>query len=269
MSAEPATSERGSLFVPLTITTSDGPAQVYAERTTNAWLFITPGTSDGRYGMHFSITHGPTGLALIWDSSPDKLRAYADKLAHLDWASFTTKEQFASDELKPLRDEARQLLRDSSWTDPSAVELPAHDHRGNGKDMTIARAAVPQAIQALEALQKGYERLHGDGDEGVPLDIPDPDSERGVKANPEWMFWCIRNGLEFTVAYLLLVLHRVDPPAADSAAAWLADQYEWGDGMGEHAWDWHQALIKGQPLDLPGVPHFGALLADHATGETR
>lgn len=253
-------------FVPIDITKSDSTTKVYAEPTAAQHLFIAPGTTAaGGYAMHYSLTHGPTGLALIWDASPDKLRAYAEKLAHLDW-SFTTKEQFASDELAPLRTEAKTLLRDSSWTDPSAVDLPAHDGWGpDGKGQGLPRAAIPAAQRSLEELQNGFARLHGDDDaKRIPMDIPDAGSPRGVKPNPEFLHWIIRNVQEFGIAYLLLVLHRVDPQAGDSAAAWLADQWEAGDSLGEWAWEWHQALIKGEQLEVPGVPHLGPLLAEAA-----
>lgn len=59
----------------------------------------------------------------------------------------------------------------------------------------------------------------------------------------------------YGVIYLLAVLHRVDPAAADRAARELVGAWEAGDVIGEHEYQWRDELGKGLPLTLYGFPH--------------
>lgn len=230
---------------------------VYGEPTTSPHLMIIPLLDHGRFTGGYALTHAPTGLALS-SGRPDELREMASNLTDLDWADVTA-ENFPNSEIAVV---AARVIRECRFTAPDAVELPAHDAWGpDGKGKGLARAALPMARACLEDLQLSLDKTGGEN--AVPLDLPDPDSQRGVRPNPEWTFWVVRMVHNFGLAYLLLVLRRVDPQVADSASAFLADCWEAGDSTGEWAWEWHQSLLKNAEPELPGVPTLGELFTAH------
>lgn len=245
-------------MVPVEIAFLDGDtlqrATAYGEPTANPHLVITPTSRNGELAGSFALTHAPTGLALRSGRRPDELRGIASRLAHLDWGLVTGENFPGSD----CATEATKVIRELQFTDPSAVELPAHDAWGaDGKGKGLKRAAVPMATEVLADLQKSIEKTNGE--DAVPLGVPDPNSPIGTRLNPEWHFWIIRIVQDFGLAYLLLTLHALDPEVADSAAAFLADCWDAGDTRSEWAWEWHQALLKGETPHLPGVPQLGEL----------
>lgn len=223
----------------------------YGETTPVPELFITPNmTWDGHFAYGHVLVHGPTGRCVTSGGDLDRLRAIACDLAEFDWSDVTD---------PTLLQGAVEVLRKHQFTDPSAAELPAHDAWGpDGKGEGLKRAAVPMATDILADLQKALSKTGGE--DAVPLDVPDPDSPKGTKPNIEWTFWVFRMVHDFGLAYLLLILNALDAEAADSAAAWLADQWASGESLGEWAWEWHQALRTGGDIELPGVPVVGELL---------
>jgi hypothetical protein len=245
-------------MVPVEITyrTKDGAtahATVYGEPTANEHLVITPLSHDGELTGGFALTHAPTGLALL-SGGPAMLREVSQRLAHFDWRGVTADNFRESD----IAREARKVIQELQFTDPSAVELPAHDTWGpDGKGRGLKRAAVPSALDILADFQKANQKTFGE--DAVPPTLTDPGSPTGTKLNPEWSFWIFRKVQNYGLAYLLLVLHQIDHEVADSAAAFLADSWESGDSIEEWAWEWHQALVKGETPDLPGIPHLGEL----------
>lgn len=259
-----ATEERQSAtpeMVPVEVAfrAEDGTLQratAYGEPTANPYLVITPVSHNGKLTGSFSLTHTISGLALQSWHEPGKLREIASRLAHLDWGQVTRENFPGSDRAA----EAKKVIRELRFTDPSAVELPMHDAWGpRGKGEGLARAALPLAKQSLADLQLALNKTNGE--DAVPFDVPDPDNPEGTRPNPEWTFWITRMVHNFGLAYLLLTLRALDPETADSAAAFLADAWDAGDSTGEWAWEWHQALLKGETPHLPGVPQLGELFS--------
>ncbi len=245
-------------MVPVEVAYRDEPCRrtVYGEPTASPQLVIVPSLDHGRLTGGFALLHAPTGLALS-GGRPGELREMAARLAHLDWAGVTAENFRTSD----IATEAVKVIRECRFTDPDAIELPAHDGWGtDGKGKGMPRAAQPMARHLLQDIQLALEKTHGEN--AVALDIPDPDSPRGKRMNPEWMLWTYRMVHDFGLAYLLMVLRRIDPQVADSASAFLADAWDAGDSVGEWSWEWHQALIKGETPDLPGVPQLGELFSE-------
>jgi hypothetical protein len=242
-----------------TVNGTEYKATVYGQPTAAEHLIITPSfLLGGDIGYGYELRHAPTGVSLR-GGDPSVLREIARRLAHLDWAS-VTRENFRG---SAMATEAKTIIRELQFTDPSAVELPAHDGWGpDGKGKGLKRAALPLAGDLLADLQLAFSKVHGP--DAVPHTLPDPGSPDGTRINPEWMRWSERQVHDFSPVYLLLVLHQLDPEVADSAAAFLADSWEAGDSIGEWAWEWHQALLKGESPDLPGVPQLGEMFTGGA-----
>ncbi|MFD4444895.1 hypothetical protein ACFWPK_34480, partial [Nocardia sp. NPDC058519] len=79
------------------------------------------------------------------------------------------------------------------------------------------------------------------------------DKELGGRVDAE-MLWrtAAANASGYGTAYLLAVLHRVDPVAADRAARYLAGAWDAGDSLGEWIYQWREEIGAGQPLTLHG-----------------
>lgn len=242
-------------FIPVTVTHRDPErnittTQVTGETTPTEYLVITPGFSEGKFSDLHWLVHAPTGLQLT-RGFPDKLREIAARLSHLDWENVTTNDF-------PQAKQAARVIKEAQFTDPTAVELPAHDAWGpDGRGQGLQRAAIPMAEAFLADLHHNSQKLSGDN--AVPLDVPDPESPGGTRVNPMWTFSVSRKVQDFGLVYLLLVLNRVDPEVADSAAGFLADAWHTGDAVDEWAWEWQQALAKGEVPVLRGVPELGEL----------
>lgn len=54
----------------------------------------------------------------------------------------------------------------------------------------------------------------------------------------------------FGTVYLLAALRHFDPVRADRAAAFLAEQWDAGDSLGEWIYQWREELGAGKPLTL-------------------
>lgn len=237
--------------------TDDGTLErvtVHGEPTVSEHLVITPTVSrDGELDGTFRLTHAPTGLAITSDT-PESLQGLARRLAHLNWGD-VTRENFPGSD---MADEAAEVIRGWRLTSPLSIELPAHDAWGpEGKGHGLKRAAVPMAADMLVDARLAVEKIHGE--KAVPMDVPDPERPGDVRANPEWMYWVTRRAQDCGLAYLLLALHQVDSRVADSAAAFLADSWELGDGIEEWVHEWHQSILKGEQPHVPGVPQFGEM----------
>jgi hypothetical protein len=250
-------------MVPIEVwhTADDGTryqATIYGEPTVCEHLVIIPGFQNGQLTDDFWIAHVPTGLTLS-HGRPGELRGVVARLAHLDWGS-VTRENFPGSDIAAA---AIEVIRELRFADPSGRELPAHDAWGpDGKGKGLQRTALPLVERFLADLQRAMSKTGGD--DSVPLDVPDPTKPSGTRINPEWTFWVFRHVHDFGLAYLLLVVHRLDPQVADSAAAFLADSWQAGETTGELAWQWHQDLLAGKTPELPGVPQLGELFGAQA-----
>jgi len=70
-----------------------------------------------------------------------------------------------------------------------------------------------------------------------------------------WMAKAVAMAADYGVVYLLLVLHRLDPDAAETAGRMLATAWNAGDAMGEWLWQWGEEHREGRPFTVPGFPH--------------
>lgn len=237
-----------------------GRGQVLAERTRNPHLAVNPMVDhEGGYTGRFALTHVPTGRAVTVSEEPHRLRAIAEGLADLDWDHQGVEELTTAGTLAA----ASLILNRIGAHEPSGVEVPHADNWG-GKDAGIPRQTVPFITWNVEVVQEALRRTMGIGEDAVPLTEPGSvtaEKPHGV-ANPVWTLWLSRQIESFGVVYLLLVLHRVAPRTAESAVAWLADQWETGESIGEFTADWWQHIQAGtlDDLDIPALsPPLGNL----------
>lgn len=222
--------------------------RVLGEATANPHLIIAPcANADGALTGRFSLIHAPTGLA-VRTGDVSNLRALADKISHLGWGT-VERDTIANN--PDMRQTVADAIRSVEMAvEPTGTELPAHDTWGpNGGGKGLPRQAVPLLRYLLDAAQRTFDR-----ETRVPLNIPNPDKPGETKSNPEW-FSMIEHRVDlYGLAYLLAALHRVDPEVSESAAASLADAWEYGDSIGEWVWQWREELDEGKPLTLYGIP---------------
>lgn len=76
------------------------------------------------------------------------------------------------------------------------------------------------------------------------LDLPTAD-------DPRWPIYIERAVAQYGIAYLLLVLHRVDPDRADWASDQLLTAWQAGDSLSEWAGQWIQEIEAGKTPTLP------------------
>lgn len=113
-------------------------------------------------------------------------------------------------------------------------DMPASTAYTDGP-AAIARQATPLLRDLLAEWERLCDLLWSSD---KPLD--DPDRFRII----------IRQVDLFGTCYMLAALRHVDPVRADRAAAFLADQWEGGDSLGEWVYQWRQELAGGDPLTL-------------------
>jgi hypothetical protein len=234
--------------------------QVLGEATANPALGIAP-LLDRREQLTglFSLTHIPTGLAVVQRAHPRDLRAMAALLADLPWADVhTTDEVKAHPTLTP--DAIRILKAHRAGAEDDTDERPRANSWSADDDGGIPRATRELTVWNLANFQDSWDRMYGsDPEKRVELAIPGTVTEEKPhgESNPWWHFHLIRSVDSFAISYLLLMIQRLDPEQANLASAWLADQWDGGDSLGEWCWHWAQDLAAGKDvaeLDVPGAP---------------
>lgn len=245
---------------------------VLGRRTANEHLAVTPVVdTDGAYTGRWSVMHIPTGLAVTHVSNPDRAHEAAGAVADLDWSTITGPDSITED-FKAAVTAAFSAIRQ---VDPFATDYePTHaDRWAEARDgAPIPRGALSLAAWSLEQVQEGHKRtLDPDYEHAVPSYVPGTETEEQPRGepNPLWTMWLVRNADQFAIGYLLLVLHRVAPQAAEQAATFIAGQWEAGDSIGEWSWDLAHAIDTGQvdTMELPAAPPAsGSLLAE--SGQT-
>jgi hypothetical protein len=196
--------------------------QLLCEPTSNDSLFLGPTIAPGgRYSGHWEIVHQPTGrrLASTYLTRPDQLRKVVDKVADLDWTPATVAEYATTGHGKRLAAAIRQV----EMADPP---------RFGGDRPDTAVALIGHLL----------DQLNHQPAEPIPA------------SDPRWPLYVIARVSAYGMVWCLAALKRVDPAAADSAAARLAAAWEAGDGIGEWSWQWAQELGAGEPLTLYGIP---------------
>ncbi len=190
------------------------------------------------------LVHTPTGRGITSDAWLD-LRVLAPALESLplDWDDLDG----WTDEQKALPyAEARRLAAsnsdDNGWPWPEWA----------GDE---AMPALSMLADSLDSAVGSYDRFSKISDLGKQARdiLADSDLSKNIDAH-------LMHGHssatvnEYGLAYLLAVLHRVDPEAADRAARDLAAAWDAGDSMSEWVYQWRDELAQGRPLTLHGFP---------------
>lgn len=231
-------------------TRSGNPASVTGEQV-SANFALTPAIrdlEDGTSGIAESLclTHVPTGLRVSWSVWLD-LRTLAAKLEELpiDWSS-------AELRLTPGQSAlAQAVVREAEMayrTADASDSLP-------GWLGDASTPALSLLGTVLDAELHGFERF-GTGQD-LAKEVAAVNAELGAKVDAE-MLWrtAAANTSGYGTAFLLAVLHRIDPAAADRAARDLANAWEAGDSLGEWIHQWREELSQGIPLRLHGFADF-------------
>lgn len=196
----------------------------------------TPALRDG-----LNLTHIHTGLTVCNDSWID-LRKAAAELEELpiDWATLTKP---TPEQAKLVRETYMRLLTDTSdtgWPWPKWA----------GDESTPATSTLAQRLDA--ALSHSEIR---DSSKSLVDEVSKLDKDLGKRLDTE-LLWrdCGMNVDGYSAIYLLAVLQRIDPAAADRAAGNLVRDCDAGDSFGEWVYQWRQELADGRPLTLHGFP---------------
>lgn len=214
-----------------------------AEKTASPYLVITPVIANNGITEHLMLTHVPTGQSLpglqFGDSA--KLRELAENVAHLDW-DFTIAADFPA-ETRSGYIEARRAI-EFAQGEQIARSYPEGWEDNPRRIPGTADAMVRWLLDSFRAID---DHMGGKGPDRIPSDVDG-------KVNPAFIQASREKVDLFGLAYLLAALRRVAPEVADHATAFLAEQWDYGDSLGEFVWEWHQELEAGEPLKLPAVP---------------
>jgi len=217
---------------------------VPAQATECPQLVITPAVThrgDGalRFRGTLALTHTRTGCRLVHSTYVAGLEKLAGALKELDWA-FDDRDHFAKPENAEMVAAARDIIRtwqlDGGYSGPVSLW-------GDDEDKKAARNAAP----ALTLLREDLEWW--------PKHRKAIDEADFFNTNKEaWQSALACSVQSYSVTYLLAVLMRVDPQAADVAARQLTRELDAGDQLGEWMFQWARELDAGEPLTLHGIP---------------
>ncbi|WP_099024353.1 hypothetical protein [Mycolicibacterium palauense] len=222
------------------------PIAVSALPTDCTYLVVTPTVAVAKqsgqleFGPGVSLTHTITGRAVTTSTSTAALRALAAQLVEFDW-SFTDANHFTLAENAEMRDVVARRIRD--WQSADAYTGAAH-YPDDDEATIAAREHEPATTLLREHLDWWIK--HSEARYRNLSSIDD---------NPE--AWHANIGMScegFGLIYLLAVLQRVAPDAADIAARHLVIQYDAGDSLGEWIYEWNSEITEGRPLTLHGIP---------------
>lgn len=218
--------------------------RVPAQATECPQLVITPAVThhaDGalRFRGTLALTHTPTGRRLVHSTYVTGLEKLAAALKGFDW-SFDDADHFTkpenADMVAAVRDVVRTWQLDGGYSGPVSLW-------GDDEDKKAARNAAPALALLREDLEwwpKHHKSIH-------ESDL--------INTNKEaWQAALACSVQSYSVTYLLAVLMRVDPQAADVAARQLTRELDAGDQLGEWMFQWARELDAGEPLTLHGIP---------------
>ncbi|MEU2043620.1 hypothetical protein [Nocardia niwae] len=232
-------------LIPITIRTpKHGPVTVTGDQVTPHFAIVPVITThdDGTLGFADhgqALTHIPTGLAVTFDGLIDQ-RRYAAVLEELpiDWAGLTQ-----------LTNEQRTRIREahlSMWTEPSdGLPWP----KWAGDESTPALSLIVHQLDDELDNDKHRRQMRDALEKQVAAH--DPELGRTVHGHL-LMSRVVETVNSYAVVYLLAVLIRIDPAAADRAARHLAMSLEHSDNVGEWLYQWRQEIAVGMPVQLPG-----------------
>ncbi|WP_395704834.1 hypothetical protein [Rhodococcus ruber] len=196
----------------------------------------TPALRDG-----LNLTHIHTGLTVCNDSWIDMRKAAAElEELPIDWATLTKP---TPEQAKLVRETYMRILTDHSdtgWPWPKWA----------GDESTPATSTLAQRLDS--ALNHGEIRASS---KSLVDEVSKLDKDLG-RTLDNGLLWrdCGMEVDGYSAIYLLAVLQRIDPAAADRAAGNLVRDCDAGDSLGEWVYQWRQELADERPLTLHGFP---------------
>lgn len=230
--------------IPLIFEGQSRTVWVPAQATECPLLVITPAVThrgDGalRFRGALALTHTRTGYHLVHSTYATGLEKLAAALKELDW-SFDDRNHFAKPENADIAAAVRDVIRtwqiDGGYSGPEPL-------CGDDEEMNAARNAAP-ALALLREDLEWWPKHRKAIDEG---DLFNTNKQA-------WQAALLSSVQGYSVTYLLAVLMRVDPQAADVAARQLTRALDDGDQLGEWMFQWARELDSGEPLTLHGIP---------------
>ncbi|WP_433734899.1 hypothetical protein ACQP0C_41735 (plasmid) [Nocardia sp. CA-129566] len=186
------------------------------------------------------LNHIPTGRVVTHSVFVDYIR-FATELEALpiDWANFA---QLTAEQAQAIKDAHQRVSSEQApawpWPEWAGDESsPALSLLGTLLDDGAQDARRDELVDKLTSR------------------ATELDSEFGTELGNQlrWMLAGIHT-TNYSAVWLLAVLHRVDPAAADQAAKELACALDAGDALGEWTYQWRQELADQIPLTLHGFP---------------
>ena len=231
------------IYIP---TPDGGSIPVYGEQTTEHFA-ITPRLAaypgkPVRLDRGRSLVHIPSGRRITsdWYADLDALAAKLEAL-DIDWDGFG-ETPLTKDQAKAIFDLKREY-----WASDDSKGWPWPKWAGD--ESTPALSTIAESLdQYLDRDMSAILALGNQARAALPEDL-------GQEVDAHLLIgWSSAAAATYGVAYLLAVLHRIDPDAADVAARNLVAEWDAGDAMGERACEWRDALAKGEPLALLDFP---------------
>ncbi|MGV9336630.1 hypothetical protein [Nocardia sp. NPDC003726] len=232
-------------LITVTIPTCEhGPVTVTGDQVTENFA-ITPALTvhdDGTLGLSAygkCLVHLPTGRAITHDAMIS-MRRYATVLEGLpiDWATLTapTAEQTA------LINEAYRGL----WND-SSDDLPWPKWARDKSTPALSLIVHELDDQLANSEHRRQMRV------ALEKQITEHDPELGRTVSGHLIAaGAVETVRAYGLVYLLGVLRRIDPAAADRAAEHLVNTWEHGEDLGEWLYQWRQEIAEQIPMQLPG-----------------
>lgn len=232
-------------LITLTIPTCEhGQVTITGDQVTEHFA-ITPALTvheDGTLGLSAHgkvLVHIPTALAITHDGLIS-MRRYATVLEELpiDWATLTV----------PTAEQTT-LIREAyhgMWADTSD-DLPWPKWAGDKTTPALSLIVheLDDQLDNGEHRRKLWRALENQ--------VAEHDPELGRTVSGHLIASsAIETVRAYGLVYLLAVLQRVDPAAADRAADHLVTAWEHGDDVGEWLYQWRQELAEKVPMQLPG-----------------
>lgn len=240
----------------ITVQTASGPVEVTGDQVTEHFA-ITPALTgdddDPMFTGGACLTHIPTGRAITYSYSG--LRGKAERLESLsiDWSAISAENRISKEDAPKVLAALNGPDDGEGWPWPEWA----------GDESTPALTALAQSLD--RALERDYwDRANALAKEAAPH--LDEELAKKLDAYVTSAASVVAVS-EYGLTYLLAVLHRVDPDAADRAARDLVGAWDAGDTMGEWQWQWRDELGKGQPLTLHGFPSLGDLPTEGGEGK--
>ncbi len=228
----------------ITLRQVDGhEVSVTAEATASPHFAIAPEIGIGPDGDQLltgrlNLCHIPSGTVVVREQSGLDFHAVIPILQRYgDWSS---KPDFAPEQVADLRRELFAVVAQQN------EEWPWPKWAGDASTPALSLLAS-QLDEALNGDQRREARR------AIASHIADSELARKVESEFAWAAAESTTGT-YGVIYLLAVLHRINPEAADRAARDLASAWEAGDSLGEWEYQWREELGHGNPLSLRGFP---------------